>query len=99
MRKLVYFSRKPDMDRHTYKHTYNHNLRLRPHKRPLRPHNYVPHTKAFGNNSEIAFQWQSVVSAISRTTTMAVSMLITLSTECFGNKLIIKTTHSTSRGT
>ena len=30
-------------------HTYKHNIRLRPQKCPPRPHNYVPHTKAFGN--------------------------------------------------
>ena len=49
IRKLVYFSRKPVMDRHTYIHTYKHNLRIRPHKRPPRLHDYVPHAKAFGN--------------------------------------------------
>ena len=48
--KLVYFSRKPVTDIHTYIHTYKHNLRLRPHKRLLRLHNYVPHAKAFGSN-------------------------------------------------
>ena len=32
-----------------YLHTYKHNLRLRPHKCPLRPHDYVPHAKAFSN--------------------------------------------------
>ena len=32
-------------------HRYKHNLRLRPHKCPPRPHNYVPHAKAFGNQS------------------------------------------------
>ena len=51
IRKLVYFSRKPVTDRHTYIHTYKHNLRIRPHKRPPRPHDYVPHAKAFGNNA------------------------------------------------
>ena len=30
-------------------HTYKHNLRLRPHKRPPCPHDYVPRAKAFGN--------------------------------------------------
>ena len=45
MHKPVYFNRKPVTSRHTYKHS----LKLRPHWRPLRLHNYEPHTKAFGN--------------------------------------------------
>ena len=36
-------------DIHTYIHTYKHNLRIRPHKHPPCPHDYVPHAKAFGN--------------------------------------------------
>ena len=32
-------------DIHTYKHAYKRNLRLRPHKRPPRLHNYVPHLR------------------------------------------------------
>ena len=29
-------------------HAYKHSIRLRPHKRLPRQHNYVPHAKAFG---------------------------------------------------
>ena len=49
VRKFVYFSRKPIRDRHTYIHTYKHNLRLRSHKCPPHPHDYVPHARVFGN--------------------------------------------------
>ena len=59
MLKLVYFNHNPFTDRHTYihtyidtyNHTYKHSLRLKPHQRPLRLHDYEPHAKAFGNNT------------------------------------------------
>ena len=44
-------------------HTYKHNLRLRPHKRLLHPHDYVPHAKVFSNyrlfwSKQFHFSWK-----------------------------------------
>ena len=49
IRKLYVNSYTSIVNIRTYTHTYKHSLRLRPHKRPPCPHDYVPHTKAFGN--------------------------------------------------